>query len=214
MPKVYLASRSPRRRRLLAEHGIDHDVIAAIIDDGGLESGAVAPEHWVKALAYLKAAVAREAMTCGDAVPGAAVVLGADTVVVKGTRLIGQARNSEHALEIIRSLENGEHRVVTGVAMIDLATGAREMYSDQSTVRVGEIGGERIGAYVASGQWLGKAGAYNLYERIEDGWPIDFVGDPTTIMGLPMESLPGRLERFSQRVAAGRAGDRWGLTRV
>jgi predicted house-cleaning NTP pyrophosphatase (Maf/HAM1 superfamily) len=50
---------------------------------------------------------------------------------------------------------------------------------------------------VDSGQWAGKAGAYNLSERLEAGWPIEYEGDPTTIMGLPMRALMARLERVA-----------------
>lgn len=66
----------------------------------------------------------------------------------------------------------------------------RWLFADRAVVRVGPISDEQIEAYVASGNWRGKAGAYNLSERIEAGWPIECLGDPTTVMGLPMRRLP------------------------
>jgi predicted house-cleaning NTP pyrophosphatase (Maf/HAM1 superfamily) len=63
-------------------------------------------------------------------------------------------------------------------------------------VRVGHIPDLEIEWYLASGQWRGKAGAYNLSERLTAGWPIEYDGDPGTIMGLPMRKLTGRLAAF------------------
>jgi len=71
----------------------------------------------------------------------------------------------------------------------------RWLVADRAVVRVGPISDEQIEAYVASGEWRGKAGAYNLSERIEAGWPIECLGDPTTVMGLPMRRLPEWLKR-------------------
>ena len=70
------------------------------------------------------------------------------------------------------------------------------MFVDTATVTVGDIPGREVNAYVNSGQWRGKAGAYNLDERLEAGWPITFSGDPTTIVGLPMRRLLPLLERL------------------
>jgi septum formation protein len=64
-------------------------------------------------------------------------------------------------------------------------------------VRVGDLGGHRIAPYLASGDWRGKAGAYNLFERLDAGWPIAFEGDPLAIVGLPIAALRARLAAFS-----------------
>jgi septum formation protein len=71
------------------------------------------------------------------------------------------------------------------------------MFTDRATVRLGRIAPPEIDGYVASGQWRGKAGAYNLAERLEAGWPITYEGDPGTIMGLPMRRLAPLLRRFA-----------------
>ena len=200
LPRVFLASRSPRRRRMLDECGLRHDVVHTAVDDGVLSSGPVPPGQWVAALAYLKAASGAAAI---DAEALAAredglLILGADTVCVKDGELIGQPRDEADARSILERLESGTHDVVTGVALLWVSPAGdrrRELLVDRSRVRVGVIGVERIETYLASGQWRGKAGAYNLTERIEAGWPIEYDGDPTTIMGLPMKALLSRLER-------------------
>lgn len=195
-PRILLASRSPRRRTLLSEHGFEFDLASAGIDDSGLDPGGADARAWVMSLAFLKASAA-----VGDelARAGGVIILGADTVCVKQGRIIGQPRDEAHAREIIRSLSNGEHEVLTGVALICPGTLHRDIYVDRSLVRVGVIPDDQIEAYLASGQWRGKAGAYNLRERMDAGWPLECLGDPTSVMGLPMATLDERVRRFCER---------------
>ncbi|MBS0196074.1 MAG: Maf family protein [Planctomycetes bacterium] len=186
--RVLLASRSPRRRELLSEAGVAHFAEHPGFDDAVLEPGEVGPEQWVASLAYLKAwAKSRES--------DAPVVIGADTACVMDGRLIGTPRHAAEAEGMIRGFMGRGHEVVTGVAIISRADGVekRSMFSEWATVRVGMLTEEQIAGYVASKAWEGKAGAYNLRERIDAGWPIEFTGDPTTIMGLPMRALMRRL---------------------
>ncbi len=200
MPRLILASTSPRRRRLLAEHGLSAEPIHPGLDDALLWPGHVDAAGWAAALAYLKASSATRDPAVSSPrppAPGEAVVIAADTVVVKNGRFIGQPKDAADAEAIIRILENGEHEVVTGVCLLDPATNRRDIFTDSATVAVGRIGDDRIREYVDSGGWKGKAGAYNLAERLADGWPIEYRGDPTTIMGLPMSILPARLEAFA-----------------
>lgn len=192
--EVSLASRSPRRRSLLDEHGFRVHIVDSGIDDSDLEPGRTTPERWVAALAYLKARAGAERLPAG----APRRVIGADTMCILEGRLVGQARDAAHAGAILRAFESREHGVITGVAVVDLDAGTRDIFTDRATVRVGEIDPVSMREYLASGAWRGKAGAYNLSERLAAGWPITFEGDWTTIVGLPM----GRLVPLLQRVAA------------
>lgn len=188
---ILLASRSPRRLQLLEEHGVPCRTIESGIDDAQLSPPPVSPEHWTMALAYLKARAAWD--RSGGVQPGA-TVLGADTVVAKGERIIGQPRDAQDAWRIISALRGGSHRVVTGVALLASGGGAgsggpRRIFVDVATVTVGPVPDESIAAYIDSGQWRGKAGGYNLFERTRAGWPLSVEGDPTTVVGLPMGLL-------------------------
>ncbi len=199
LPRLVLASRSPRRASLLAQHGLRHESIQSTVDDGQLHRGrgSSAPQ-WVAALAYLKAAAGADAL--GPSLRQPALVIGADTVCLKNGELIGQPRDAADAERTIRTLENGSHDVLTGVALLRVepdGSRSRDVLVDRAHVRVGRIGDDRIASYIAGGQWRGKAGAYNLYERIEAGWPIEFDGDPSTIMGLPMRALMVRLRSLA-----------------
>jgi septum formation protein len=196
LPRLVLASQSPRRRSLLNEAGIDHEALHPGVDDGLLSPGTVSPEQWVKALAYYKAAAGAALVRQTDD----AIVIGADTVCVKNGEILGQPIDAEDAARMLRLLQNGSHIVITGVAILPLHRGSadsleRELFVDRATVHVGDIGEARIQEYVAQGGWKGKAGAYNLSERVEAGWPIHYEGDPSTIMGLPIGVLVARLER-------------------
>ncbi|HED54765.1 MAG TPA: septum formation protein Maf [Phycisphaerales bacterium] len=198
-PRLVLASRSPRRRELLDRAGVRYELASTMVDDSGLVAGrGVEPEQWVMALAYLKAAGGCEGIT-GD---GDVVVLGSDTVCVDGGAVLGQPSDEAHAERMLRGFVGRTHRVLTGVALVNPATGHRELFYDSAVVRWGDVDQGEIGSYIASGQWRGKAGAYNLDERLSAGWPIEYEGDPGTIMGLPMRMLLDRLSAWSVEVGA------------
>lgn len=195
MIRLFLASSSPRRRQLLEQAGVPFVWGAPGVDDGLLQPGEVTPPEWVASLAFLKASSGLASLPGGT--PGERwVVLGADTLVVKDGELIGQPRDAAHARRIVSRLSGGSHRVLTGIAIIDPVLGERHMLVDRADVRVGELDREEIDRYVAAGGWRGKAGGYNLNERLEAGWPIEYEGDPATIVGLPMRRLVPLLERI------------------
>lgn len=200
LPPVALASRSPRRRELLTSRGVRHEVIDADIDDAELTPGDSDPRSWVMALAYLKAQAGALGSRDWNRLQ-AAIVLGADTVCVKDGQIIGQPIDEADARRILHLFRDTDHEVLTGVALLNTRTGQRDLFVDVARVHVGHVSDEQIEEYLASGQWRGKAGAYNLSERLEAGWPITFQGDPTSIMGLPMEALTARLSRFARHDA-------------
>lgn len=191
---------------MLTNTGIDVVAEHPGFDDSVLEVGGVSghPERWVAALAYLKARsgadLARE--------HGAVWALGADTACVlrpdgAAPITIGTPRDADEARAILRAMlpQIGAparvHDVLTGVALVDVVSGQRIVIVDVARVRMGAIDDATLDSYIASGQWVGKAGAYNLADRRASGWPLDVEGDPTTVMGLPMR----RLIRLFQRLA-------------
>lgn len=185
-PIILLASRSPRRSQLLREAGYPFRVVDAGVDDGQLAPGDVLPAEWTISLAFLKARAARERLNDSDRATG--IVLGADTVVVKNDQIIGQPTDADHTRRIIHLLRNGSHEALTGCCLL-WPDARRDLFVDRAQVTVGDIPDHEVESYIASGQWRGKAGAYNLFERIQAGWPITYIGDPTTVMGLPMQKL-------------------------
>jgi len=189
---LWLASRSPRRRQMLEELGIELQVHPPDIDDAVLQRGNVSPGWWVLALAYLKAR--RVAHLLHESGASRGTVLGGDTVCVARAQILGQPRDADNARRMLQLLRNARHETITGVCLIELAGGSRSFLFDRAIVRVGNLSDAQNDQYIASRDWRGKAGAYNLSERIEAGWPIECVGDPATVMGLPMRKLERILE--------------------
>jgi septum formation protein len=191
---LWLASASPRRTQLLREAGIQHEVIVPVIDDGRLQPGGCEPVRWVMSLAYLKARAAAEGLRERGVSRG--LVLGADTVcALSDGRILGQAASEGTARDMIRSVAGTAHQTITGVCVLSIHKGMtrRLMVHDAAVVHVGDLTADQVEEYVVGGTWRGKAGAYNLAERVAAGWPIVCEGDPTTVMGLPMRRLPGWL---------------------
>lgn len=190
---VYLASTSPRRGQILTEMGVAHAAIHPGVDDAALVIGrGCSAARWPAALAYLKAR-AGAGVVAKNGWPGG-VVIGADTIVLKDREIIGQPTDAADAKRIIHRLRGGSHEVITGVALVRGAR--RDVFLDAARVAVGEIDDATVDSYIASGGWRGKAGAYNLSERIAEGWAISFDGDACTVMGLPERMLLSRLARF------------------
>jgi septum formation protein len=90
------------------------------------------------------------------------------------------------------------HQTITGVCVLDQG-GRRLLLSDIATVELGSLSVGALDQYLDSGEWMGKAGGYNLIDRIEDGWPLACLDDPTTVMGLPIRRLLPILERIDRR---------------
>ncbi len=188
-PAVILASGSPRRAAILRKAGIEPHVIAPALDDADAPSDQRDPCAHVMGLAWFKARVVlgqiarRAAEGAADDLPNWLVA--ADTMCFHDGRLIGKPRDEAALRSMIRSFQGRSHDVVTGICLVDRATGVRRLFFDSASVHLGEIAPEDLEAYVASGEWRGKAGGYNFGERLAAGWPLRCEGDPETVMGLP-----------------------------
>ena len=188
-PPLILASASPRRRQLLAEHGYDFTVAPADVAE-------VAPAHFTPrevALwnARLKArAVAREQ-------PGA-IVLGVDTLVAFGGRIFGKPRDLDEAFAMVSELNGRAHEVFSGVCLLRAATGEERTFAEVTRVHFRTLTPPQIRAYLARIGPLDKAGAYAAQE--DRGEIIARVeGSFTNVIGLPMESLAEHLRAFALR---------------
>lgn len=185
---IRLASRSPRRKLLLEEAGIIVDAQPPQIDDGKLQAKNITAEHWVVAMALIKALDVAGKLFSNTRTK-AGTVLAADTVCVHHGEILGQPRDANHAHEMLHSLKNATHRTISGICLIRLRDAQRILFVEETTVQIGNLTDSEIDKYIESNEWQGKAGGYNLIERVENGWPIRWDGDPTTVMGLPMDRL-------------------------
>jgi septum formation protein len=185
---LWLASRSERRRRLLDAAGVPVRIRPAGVDDGRLRPGRAPAPHWVMSLAYFKARWVADALAADPDGPDG-TVLGADTVCVHGGVILGQPAGDDDARGMLRALRASTHVTMTGVCFITCDDRRRWLLVDRAVVRFGALDDDEIDRYVAAGAWKGKAGGYNLQERVDAGWPIVCEGDPATVMGLPMRRL-------------------------
>ena len=186
--ELILASSSPRRRELLHQAGYRFKVRPpGLIEDSSIcrAPNAVA---YVESLAYLKAMSAIETHGIRKG-----LVLGADTAVEREGRIIGKPRDEEEARQILSALAGSGHRVLTGLALVDTGAGRRLLAHDATAVHMGPMSADDIHAYVASGEAMGKAGAYALQET-GDRFVERIEGSFTNVVGLPMELLERMLK--------------------
>ncbi len=176
-PQLILASNSPRRQSLLREAGYDFVVQPADIDETRYPAG-ILPAEIACHLATAKAKF------IADQFPDA-VVLGADTVVAFGDKVLGKPENADDARKMLRLLSGTTHIVITGVAVIHPATGFARTVRAMSAVRMRPLTAPEIDAYVAGGDWQGKAGGYGIQDA--DPFVTRTSGSHTNIVGLPME---------------------------
>jgi septum formation protein len=173
-PRLILASASPRRRELLAQVGIAPD---AVVDPGVDETPL--PGELPQALA-LRLAAAK-----ADAVPAASgeVVLAADTVVAVGRRVLGKPADAAEANRFLRLLSGRRHRVITGLAVRRDA--GRWSRAVATAVRFRRLDPAAVEAYLASGEWQGKAGGYAIQGRA--GGFVPWIGGSySNVVGLPL----------------------------
>jgi len=186
-----LASASPRRRELLRDICSQFEVVPSEIDEA-LDDGPT-PEA-VAGVALRKArAVAARA--------GEAVVLAADTVVVLDGAALGKPADAEEARAMLRRLRGREHKVITGVAVVDSRTGREASLAVVSRVRMAVYSDTTLEGYVASGAPLDKAGAYAIQDL--GGALVErLVGSYTNVVGLPVEETRRLLADFGVRVSS------------
>jgi septum formation protein len=185
---IILASRSPRRKQLLAETGYKFTTVNPDIDESTFTAEGISPCEYAKRLALAKA------RSVGEKFPDY-LVIGADTVADFGGEIIGKAGNAKEAGEITRRLFSRPHKVITAVAIVRIDDGTEIVESDSTTVYPKKLTESQIAEHIKGGSWQGKAGAYAISEQDEFVERIE--GSLTNVMGLPMELLHRLLKRFA-----------------
>ena len=192
---IYLASQSPRRSQLLDQIGVAHTLLLPdpAVDAESLEAirGAEAPARYVARVTGLKldAAVHRLKRLGLPTAP----VLCADTTVCLGRDILGKPRDTQDACHSLQRLAGQTHRVLTAVA---LQKGRKRVSAvSESWVRFAPMSMAQIQAYVATGEAMGKAGAYGVQGRAAAH--IEQIrGSYSGIMGLPLFETARLLRTF------------------
>jgi septum formation protein len=185
-PNIILASNSPRRKGLLTQIGLSFTVAPADVDESVLPGES--PEAYAVRVALDKARIAAERA-------GEGIVIAADTIVVVGDIILGKPSGPADARRMLSMLSGRGHEVITGLAVVDAATGRFTVRTSATQVWFRELSDREIASYVATGEPLDKAGAYGIQER--GALLVERIeGCYSNVVGLPLSLLGEMLREF------------------
>lgn len=187
VPRLILASRSPRRRELLGAAGYEFDVVPAADSAECGVCSRESPPELVARLAYQKAGDVARSLDAG-------LVLGCDTVAECQGQILGKPQNREHARDMLQLLRGREHHVYSGVCLWDRPSDRTLVQVDVTRLRMDLITEEQLAEYLDSGDWEGKAGAFGYQDRHD--WLHVIHGSESNVVGLPLELLAAMLAHF------------------
>jgi len=187
IPKIYLASDSPRRKELLSRVGIPFSHVGrANVDVNEIDNSN--PGEYAKHLAILKA---KAAITPGDG-----LILGFDTIVYFENHILEKPKSAMEARRFLSQMQNKWHCVYTGICVYNKVTEQLECEVEKTEVLFRNMSQKLIEAYVSTDEPLDKAGAYGIQEK---GALLvkQIKGDYFNVVGLPLFSLTLLLNRFN-----------------
>ncbi|UZQ83844.1 nucleoside triphosphate pyrophosphatase [Thermoanaerobacter sp. RKWS2] len=183
--KIVLASKSPRRRELLSNLGLDFEVIESNVEEFSNEKH---PSRYVMDLSFNKA------MLVAKKLKEEAIVIGADTIVVIGDKVLGKPKDRDEAYIMLKSLQGRVHTVYTGITIVRTEDFKYVSDFEETKVWIKKLQDEEIFNYIDTGECYDKAGAYAIQgfgalivEKI--------VGDYFNVVGLPISKLFDILKR-------------------
>jgi septum formation protein len=224
-PRLILASRSPRRRELLAAAGYEFDVVEPSEEaEDGVEADET-PYDLVLRLARQKASDVAGRIAGG-------LVLGCDTVVECNGRILGKPADEADARAMLTLLSSQTHRVLSGLCLLEACGGEKgtgticaQHPSGRSgkwclspflpacttkvavtTLRMDNLTPAQLDAYLATGRWQGKAGAFGYQDGLD--WVHIVEGSESNVVGLPMELLAEMLHEVRQQGSAANCSER------
>ena len=188
--KLILASASPRRAEILRKAGFDFEVVPVYADESPRPDEAAT--DYVRRLAEEKARTAARQLA-KDAVDDFTFIIGADTVVVIGSEILGKPSSPANAREMLRRLSGKTHDVYSGLAVLQ-GNGSAHTAVEKTRVTFQPLSEEEIENYIASGEPFDKAGAYAIQGR--GGKFISRIeGCYFNVMGLPLARLYSLLRK-------------------
>ena len=184
---LILASTSPRRRQLLAQAGYEFTVVPPHESaECGICSRETPPEL-VARLAFQKAADVAVRVLHG-------IVIGCDTVAECCGNILGKPKNREHARQMLDLLRGREHHVYSGLCLWRRPDDTHFVEVEVTKLVMDPISDEQLTAYLATGEWEGKAGAFGYQDGLD--WVHIVEGSESNVVGLPMELLTQMLAAF------------------
>ena len=196
---VYLASQSPRRRQLLAQIGVRHELLLPGADEDAEALEAVRagelPEAYCARVTAAKLDAALDRLAVRGLPP--APLLCADTTVAVDDLILGKPEDDADAARMLALMSGRSHRVITAVAVADarVGGGGRLAALNVSEVEFASLSAAQIDRYVASREPFGKAGGYAIQSQAA-AWIVKIAGSYSGVMGLPLFETAKLLEKF------------------
>lgn len=186
MPKIILASASPRRTELLKLLGCKFKVVPSKTEEKVNPN--LSPVQNVKRVSRLKALDVASKVSEG-------IIIAADTIVVFKGEILGKPKNKKDAQKILRRSSGKEHKVITGITIVNAKTKDVKQATVTTKVKFRKLSKELINRYIATGEPLDKAGAYGIQGK--GSLLVESIkGDYFNVVGLPLNPLNQLLEKF------------------
>ena len=184
-PKLVLASASPRRLELLQQIGLEPDALIPAELDETPRKGEL-PRSLATRLAGEKASAAHKVASARADLAGG-FLIAADTVVCVGRRILPKCELADEAGACLRLLSGRAHRVYTGLTLITPKGAARHRLVE-TRVRFKRLSAPEMEAYIASGEWRGKAGGYAI-QGLAGAFVVRLIGSYSSVVGLPLHEV-------------------------
>ncbi len=198
--KIYLASQSPRRQELLKQAGIPFTLVSSEFDEASLRGSIKDPREYVCANAIQKGRWVIEKKDFRKTVKGPSIVISADTIVVLGHSILEKPTDEENAFNMLRSLSNKTHTVLTSLCFHYLTSPVSSYKTLEETfaseVCFRNLSDLEIRKYIASGEPMDKAGSY-AFQGYGSSFIKSLSGSATNVIGLPLADTVEWLQRSS-----------------
>ncbi len=185
MKKIILASKSIDRSEILNKLNISFETLNTNINESDYKDKFSNPIDLVKELAKAKALKAKELLKNESM---EAIIIAADTIVELNGKIIGKAQNETEAFQILKSLTNRSHNLITGIALTDIDDPKIIVDYDITVVTFLDLSDDDIRNYIEIEEWKGRAGAYSIMDRASL-FIKEIRGSPSNVIGLPMHKI-------------------------
>jgi len=185
MKKIILASKSIDRSKILNRLNISFEILSTNINESDYKDQYSDPIDLVKELAKAKALKAKELLISEEI---GTIIIAADTIVEFKGKIIGKAQNEIEAFQILKSLTNCSHNLITGIAITSVDDAKIIVDYDITVVTFHDLSDDDIRNYLKSEEWKGRAGAYSIMDRASL-FIKEIQGSPSNVMGLPMQMI-------------------------
>ena len=177
---IYLASKSPRRKKLLHQLNLKFHILSVEIDEKRIKNEL--PFKMVKRLALLKLNSAKKLIKEG-------IIITADTIVVLGNEILGKPKNKTVAKQMLKKLSGNTHTVYTGFAVYNSVTDTIILDYEKTQVTFRKLNSDEIERYIKTGSPMDKAGAYGIQDDFGAVFVKKINGDYYNVVGLPIAKL-------------------------